>query len=244
MSRTIESHHLCIFNGTKIISLLTLLLVFLSSCGNYSSNKGTQLADEDVGATASTVSFELIQQNIFNKKDDPRSCINCHEQYRNYDSVKLEIKAITDSIQSDRMPKKGGPLTPNQKKLFATWLQAGTPQFAGEISKPTNPDDETLAPNWSSISKKLIFPKCLACHNSRGQAKFLDLSSRNAFFQSRNREFAGKQKLIDFENPENSYLIQVINDPIEPMPPYDSNIPLLTNQEVEVLKTWISLGLP
>ena len=50
--------------------------------------------------------------------------------------------------------------------------------------------------------------------------------------------------MFDFENPEQSYMLEVIQDPLEPMPPLDSGIPQLTEEEIAVLQEWIRLGLP
>lgn len=101
-----------------------------------------------------------------------------------------------------------------------------------------------LKPEWKAVAALILLPKCSGCHNPDGSAKFLDLSTRQAIFKDRNRVFASGRKLADLENPENSYLLEVINDPLEPMPPKSSKIPRLNQDEVQVIGEWIQLGLP
>ena len=82
----------------------------------------------------------------------------------------------------------------------------------------------------------VFVPKCQVCHNENGQASFLDLSSREVFLAN---DF-----LFDTENPGGSYLVEVIEDPEEPMPPTWSNIPVLTDEEKQKVREWIGAGLP
>jgi len=126
--------------------------------------------------------------------------------------------------------------------LLSAWVRLGSPEQIGVPTEPSLP--EALAPTWRSLSENIIFPKCLACHNSNGQAKFLVLSSRQAIFNNRNKIYNGGSKFIDLEFPEKSYLLDVLSDEEEPMPPLDSNIPRLTMEELKTLQQWISLGLP
>ena len=71
-----------------------------------------------------------------------------------------------------------------------------------------------------------------------GKQSFLDLSTRQKFFDRRH------DLLNNFEDVENSYLIEVITDPDEPMPPPYSNIERLNEEEVKTLIDWIKKGLP
>lgn len=166
-------------------------------------------------------------------------CVGCHSQFRSYNSVIREISAIGETVKAGRMPKNA-VLGEDLKALLEYWIRNGAPNEPGSIKEP----GDVLRPVTSSIFDNILIPKCLVCHNPQGQAKFLDLSSRQAIFSARNRTFGAGIHLIDFENVEMSYLIQVVQDPAEPMPPVWSKIPLLTEGELRVLKDWISLGLP
>lgn len=111
---------------------------------------------------------------------------------------------------------------------------------------PTHDVDrsEVLAANSASIFRNVLQKKCIACHNPIGPARFLDLSSREAIWAARDRDFAGGDKLLDLSNPANSYLIKVIRDPVEPMPPKSSSFKAVEEREIEFLEEWIARGLP
>lgn len=223
------------------ISILGLLVAFLPSC-NYDVQKngaGGEVPD----LTKSALDFSLIQSLIF-APGSAGHCIDCHQNYNSYNAVKNELRAISAAINSNRMPKTGGPLSDSLKQTLQAWIDAGAPEKATQA--PKDPEPIVLQPNWKSVSENILFPRCLICHNPQGQAKFLDLSSRQVIFQARDRIFgegAGK-KLLDFDSPQNSYLLDVIQDPNEPMPPISSNIPRLNAEEIQVLADWIGLGLP
>jgi hypothetical protein len=211
--------------------------IFLFSCGNFVDKKSDQSAIDLSAQDDSRLDFSTVKQTIFAAR-----CISCHQQYSNYQGVVRELNAIQSAVASNRMPKSGGPLTDNQKAILAAWISQGAPDQIDGTMEPNLP--ESLAPTWNSLSENVIVPKCLVCHNPQGQAKFLDLSNRQAIFNARNRIYGGEFKFLDFENPDNSYLMQVLNDQEEPMPPVWSNIPRLTIDELKTIKQWISLGLP
>lgn len=213
---------------------ILVLLSILTSCGNYTETKGV-LEDTFSRNLGAPIDFKTINEAIIQPH-----CITCHQQYATYDGVKNEANNILNAVNSNRMPKNAAPLSSAKKQLLAMWVAAGAPQ-GGE--NPTPPPNDKLEATWVSLSAKVFFPKCLVCHNPQGQAKFLDLSSRQAFFEQRNRDFGG-ETLLDFDHPSESYLLTVITDPDEPMPPVWSNLELLKQQEIEVIIEWIEKGLP
>lgn len=213
---------------------ILVLLFILTSCGNYTETKGV-LEDTFSRNLDAPIDFKTINEAIIQPH-----CITCHQQYATYEGVKNEANNILNAVNSNRMPKNAAPLSSAKKQLLAMWVAAGAPQ-GGE--NPTPPPNDKLEATWVSLSAKVFFPKCLVCHNPQGQAKFLDLSSRQAFFEQRNRDFGG-ETLLDFDHPSESYLLTVITDPDEPMPPVWSNLELLKPQEIEVIIEWIKKGLP
>lgn len=217
--------------------ILTLSYVFLSSCGNYLDRKSATESFDKPTQEKITPDFALVQEVILSAR-----CISCHQQYSSYQGVIRELSAIQNAVATNRMPKSGGPLTDNQKAILALWISSGVPEKVGSPNNPTTPNP--LEANWKSISENIIYPKCLVCHNPQGQAKFLDLSSRQVIFDQRNRVFGVDSKLINFESPEESYFLEVLLDSEEPMPPSWSNIPGLNMNEFKVLNEWIVLGLP
>jgi mono/diheme cytochrome c family protein len=218
------------------LSILIMGTLILSSCGNlfYPTTSPEPLSSSVQEKTSTD--FEGVRAAIFSAR-----CVSCHQQYDSYQGVIRELTAIQDAVATNRMPKTGGPLSDDQKALLARWIAEGARENPQEPAPPAKPIQ--LEANWQSISENILVPKCLICHNPQGQAKFLDLSSRNQIFADRNRLFGGS-KLIDFDSPTESYLMQVIQDTEEPMPPVWSSIPRLSEIEVNALIQWISLGLP
>lgn len=223
----------------RFFKIPTVLLscVLLSSCGNYFNQKMTEPAIDQSTQDKLSSDFASVKEAVFSAR-----CVSCHQQYSTYQGVIRELPAIQAAVASNRMPKSGGPLTENQKSILSAWIAKGAPDEAGEPSQPNVP--MALEPTWESLSKNVIFPKCLVCHNPQGQAKFLDLSNRQIIFDNRNRTFGDGSKLIDLDMPEKSYLLQILKDEEEPMPPVWSNIPRLTQDELKTLNQWLSRGLP
>ncbi len=215
--------------------LISLTLGALASCGNYEESKGFVETSSSRAIGAESVTFTEVKEQVF-----ASSCTSCHVQYDNYESVLKDIAAIRGAVESNRMPKNSGPLTEAQKSLLFAWIDAGAPNTGADSGPPTRNE---LAPNWESLSQNIFYPKCTSCHNPNGEAKFLDLSTRQAWFEGRDRDFGGLT-LLDFENPSESYVMKVINDPFEPMPPAYSNIPVLSAEEKDAIEEWIRRGLP
>jgi len=221
-------------DAIKILTNLSAVLL-LASCGNYLERKSTD-GEQNQNLSKESLEFSLVQSKIFNAR-----CVSCHQQYGTYSGVRRELDSIFLAVQSDRMPKTGGPLSDSLKQLLRAWVDAGAPEFAGKTSSPQPVE---IQPVWASIYDHIVSSRCLVCHNPNGQAKFLDLSTRQTIFSNRDRVFGDGKKLIDFDDPDQSYLIEVIQDEAEPMPPIWSSIRRLNEDEVNVLKEWIKLGLP
>lgn len=221
----------------KVSGSLLMTCFLLSSCGEFLERKGVR-GEENINFAPESLNFAIIQSKIMTPY-----CLTCHEQYASYAAVRREVDAISAAVTSNRMPRTGGPLPNDLKRLLQAWITAGAPENSGSAPAP---GPIVIVPIWSSISENVLTPRCLVCHNPNGQARFLDLSTRRAIFESRNRLFgldAGK-KLLDFEKPEESYLIDVVKDEKEPMPPTWSNIRRLNVDEIRVLTEWIGLGVP
>lgn len=213
-------------------ALAPAILLILSGCNSIEDKTGG--ASPDVQA-AGTLDFALMSERLFG----PR-CLSCHVQYATYTGVRAELEAIAKAVESNRMPK-GAPLPGPLKALLRDWIQNGAPEKIG-APPPTAPAE--LEPTWASVSSQLVHPRCTVCHSPNGQARFLDLSTRQAWFQARDRVFADGTKLLDSENPAASYLVRVVRDETEPMPPVWSNLERLQDAQILVLEEWIRLGLP
>lgn len=218
--------------NTGVVFFLTIATAALSGCGNYTRLKNDrQEAGQKLDAAPLT--FATVSAQIFEPK-----CVSCHSKYRSYETVVEEVSRITQSIESNRMPKNAEPLAQNLKDLLRTWIDAGTPEFEND-EQPEPPPESPVAlePNYQSIKAIILEQKCTMCHSPSGQAKFLDLSSRKAIWD-------GRARLLNFDNPESSPLIAAIRDAEEPMPPTWSNIAPLTESQVAVMIEWIRQGVP
>lgn len=217
--------------------LLLMGSLFVVSCGNFIKPKHQQApsASNDVSNVGSGVAFAEVRDKIF-----VPHCVKCHIQYGDYDFVKPSLTSIVSSIEENRMPKGGPPITEDLKVLLRSWVSGGAPNEA-TASAPTTPpiDENVLQPTWASLSRNIFIPKCAVCHNPTGQAPWVDVSSRPGMAKT-------FQKHINFKNPEESNLIVRLADPEEPMPPLppDSNIPQLTEEEIQVVVEWIKAGIP
>lgn len=208
-----------------------LIIIFLTliSCGNKTELK------EEIPSFAlnrfpvEELNFEIVKTNIFEK-----SCTQCHPGYSDYNTVKADAQKILDQVLTNRMPKDASALSDDLKAILNAWVRAGSPR--GGDNEDNVPEE--LVATWDSLSKKIFFPKCVSCHNANGQANFLELADRQDFFD--NREYL----LNNFEDVENSYLVEVISDPDEPMPPFWSPFTQLTKEEIAIVKEWIEKGLP
>jgi mono/diheme cytochrome c family protein len=214
----------------KIAYIFSALL--LLSCGNKTEFKEGSFIPDGGNFAQESVSFSRINSEIMTPH-----CVKCHPGYSDYRTVASDVKKIVSAVNENRMPKNAPPLDNDLKLLLSVWDAQGTPE--GSSSGDDNSDGvEVLAANWSSLSRKVLFPKCVQCHNPNGQAKFLDLSTRQKIFENR------KELLNNFEDVENSFLVEVIKDEDEPMPPTWSGIPRLSDKEIEIIIEWIKLGLP
>lgn len=209
--------------------ILYLGLMSLIACGNSIEFK------EEPGDFTSG-DFPLTDLNFAKINADimQTSCVKCHKAYGDYETVFNERNKILSAVLENRMPKNAPALNDELKGLLAAWVNIGAPLGSGGNDSGTR----ELEPTWESLSIKIFFPKCVQCHNPDGQASFLDLSTRQSFFDNRN------DLLNNFEDVENSYLFEVLNDPDEPMPPAFSGIGVLSEQEKAVIKEWVEKGLP
>lgn len=235
-----------------VLAILCLSGIFFSSCGNYNSQKNPESAtppgpsaegkEEDLAS-----SFNSVQTAVFSR------CLSCHqEKFANYPAVIEDLTEISARVQSNNMPKTGGPLTDFQKRVLSRWIAKGAPEFADSsplppVRPPKIPPETPppiLEPTWKSIQVNILGPKhCVQCHNPKGEASFLDLSGYQAILDQRAKDL-GNGPLFDFEIPEQSRLIRRLEDEDDPMPPLASGASRLTNDELRVLTLWIRSGLP
>lgn len=209
--------------------LVASAVLFLSAGCNEKLAKAGAVGDPGVSGQGIPDFSSLLERVL-----RPR-CVSCHQHYATYAGASREARAILSAVESDRMPKGGPPLAAWQKEALRRWVEAGAPQFADR--PPEEDPADRLEPVWASVSRNILAPKCLLCHSPSGQANFLDLSSPETLK-------GPAARLVDLDDPEASELIAIVRDPEEPMPPRSSNIPPLSEVEIQVLIEWIRRGLP
>jgi mono/diheme cytochrome c family protein len=217
----------------QILPAVFTALLLLAGC-NSRVQKTSGQEGLPIELNASALNYASLERALF-----APHCLECHAQYASYEGVRRELSAIGDAVSSGQMPK-GSLLSAELKASLAAWIAAGAPL---EVNAPSTPPP-TLSPTFASLNAEVFTPLCVSCHGPNGQAKFLDLSSQEAILAARSRMFANGKKLFDSANPDASYILEVVNDNEEPMPPPYSNLRRLSVEEVGALREWISRDLP
>ncbi|MAE72971.1 MAG: hypothetical protein CL675_02665 [Bdellovibrionaceae bacterium] len=218
------------FVGNRFVMLLA---VVMSGCGFFDPNHIEPGLDPQAQTLGMGPSFEEVSQKVLGP-----SCVECHSSYSNYRVVRADLNQIMESIREGRMPKRAPALEGASLALLEEWVGNGAPQFTrNDPPSDDAPKPVELAPNYQSVALNIFGARCTTCHSPTGRVDFLDFSTRLSVMQN-------ASEMFDFENPEQSYMLEVIQDPLEPMPPLDSGIPQLTEEEIAVLQEWIRLGLP
>ncbi|MBD66047.1 MAG: hypothetical protein CME62_12625 [Halobacteriovoraceae bacterium] len=213
-------------------TLLMTIFFLMLSCNLeliIQERSDLEFADSQSFALSSSIDFAEIKKEILTPH-----CIDCHRDYSQYEAVFDQSKQIQEEIENNRMPKNQSPLTRELKQMVNSWVSAGAP-FSVENQKP---DEIKLAPHWESLSQKVFFPKCVRCHNPNGQASFFPLDKYEDFVK--NQDYL----LNNFEDVENSLLVEVLTDPVEPMPPIWSELERVSAEELAVIKEWIKNKIP
>jgi len=214
----------------KLILILPMFLMV--ACGNSVDFKESPIPNFE---GRGSVSPEELNFDNLNTKIFTAHCTQCHVGYNDYQAVFEDKDKILSAVLKGTMPKNAPALNDELKLLLASWVRAGAPEGSSVNAPPVVTE---LGPTWESLSRRVFFPKCVQCHNPQGQAKFLDLSTRQSFFENR------VGLLGNFENAETSYLVEVLQDTIEPMPPTFSGLERLTDEEIQIVIEWIKQGLP
>lgn len=112
-----------------------------------------------------------------------------------------------------------------------------TPDAPPVTEPPANEPPVPRAPRtYAELREKLLVPKCLNCHSLDGSAMLFDFTDY--------RSMVGLTEIFDRADPANSVIMQVVlKEGRGQMPPVRSQIPRLTDEEVELLRGWIEDGL-
>ena len=221
-----------LINGANIMNKLILLnfLIIALSCNNvFEKKSGLSFQESQQTPLTAQIDFTQVKRQIFSKH-----CTICHPGYQNYENVKNDIQNILESVEANQMPKNAPALSRELKDILAQWVANGAPKAPNQSEQRRNP-----TASWDYLSQEVFFPKCSQCHNPQGQASFLDLSTRQSFFENRSYLFDSFNS-----DAQHSYFVEVITDPAEPMPPKWSEVPPVTKDELNLIIEWINKGLP
>ena len=128
-------------------------------------------------------------------------------------------------------PGTPSPATPPQQP-------APNPDPKPNPDPDSNPMKDDNPVSWEAVSNAIFKPKCIFCHNPKGELPSTDLSSYVGFISNENLT------AFDPEHPERNTLIDVITDEMEPMPPARSGQDPLNDEEIELIFNWLKAGAP
>lgn len=226
------------------LTILFFFLVTLGSC-NYKV-ENTNISEEVLPITQelrNTVSFRMVKNEVFQPK-----CIACHGQaggvsLETYANASKNLSGIKSSVfKKGSMPKAPiSKLTARQKQVLLSWIEAGGPERpigGGEPEPDPDPDPDPIEvkPTYASIRKYVLDKKCVACHAPGETAGRFPLVTRDDLM---NPDF----EYVIPENPDDSGIMIVLQpNARKPMPPKDSGITPLTEEEINAIKVWIQEG--
>lgn len=222
------------------------LLLLLGSC-NYKIEK-EKISGELLPITQelkNTVSYRMVRNEVFQPK-----CITCHGQaggvnLETYTNATKNLGDIKNSVfNKGSMPKAPiSKLSPRQKQVLLAWIEAGGPEKpvgGGDPGPDPDPDPDPgpieIKPTYASIRKYILDKKCVGCHTPGETAGRFPLVTREDVM---NPDF----EYVIPENPDDSGIMIVLQpNARKPMPPKDSGITPLTEEEINAIKVWIEEG--
>jgi uncharacterized membrane protein len=127
------------------------------------------------------------------------------------------------------MPKQPyQPLTTEEALLLQAWIEAGGPGNQNPVSQ--------LEPTFESIRKNILVPKCLICHKAGGETDHIPLSTREDLIDS------PLEIVIPGNAEESMFMIVVQEGARKQMPPPESGMTPLAEEEKKVVENWILEG--
>lgn len=201
-----------------------------SSCGFYHA----KAQSDSQGFSQTDVSYAGVNSRIFS-----RQCIACHNSSSakagvvldNYDTVKANLGRVEDVALIKQSMPPSHPLDSGSQQLLRAWITAGAPQEG-----PDNPTLPPLEPKFSSIRTVVFETRCISCHTAGGTAEKVPLVDYTALLGS-------PRELVLPGNAEESGLILALDRTDDnQMPPKNSGIRHLSEQDISAIKTWIQNG--
>ena len=194
-------------------------------------------------ALMQSVSFQQVQIEVFQKK-----CIACHGNsggvnLESYPSAFQNLTAINRSVfKTGTMPRTPfSPLTKREAEVLRAWIEAGGPERpignTGGGNEP-NPEPLPIEPTYASIKGHVLDMKCISCHSPGGTVARIPLVTKDDLLNS-------SLDLVIPGEPDESGLTIVLEPGARKfMPPADSGISPVSEEERNAIRTWILNGAP
>jgi cytochrome c553 len=234
-------------------------MTIFSGC-NYASPNQTDEKPKNgdvVQSPTASIEAKVVSESVLN------TCSSCHAGKKNpnlssLDLVKINISKVVTEVESNAMPPTTAgyaPLTNCQKAILRRWWEMGMPEVSDErvsslaaCANANTPGEGSQPPPSGSMAneplvydtflKRIVQPKCIVCHNPKERSQAAQI-----LFYPYSEILNQKQR---FQPPGASSKIvhDVTRTDDERMPPPESKIPPLTQEEVDWLIRWIDAGIP
>lgn len=230
-----------------MIRFSIMVFQFLLVCGavvscNYKIDKSASEGPLQISQELrQTISFAKVKTGVFQGK-----CISCHGNsggvnLESYQSAFNNLAAIKKSVLKTRtMPKSPfPPLNNRELELITAWVEAGGPEKPiGGGDDPTETEPTPIEPTFPSIQKHVLQMKCISCHTPGDHAGRIPLVTKRDLLES-------PLDLVVPGNPDDSGLMIVLEPGARKfMPPPESGITPISEEEKNAIRTWIQNGAP
>jgi uncharacterized membrane protein len=224
------------------MGMIGVAVLFLTASCSYRLDK-QGASDAGVGGPTAEMMARISYADvstIFQNR-----CVTCHGSsggvnLESLASARTALARIRQStIIEHRMPKSpGASLSDEERMTLWAWIDAGAPEVPanGGSVTPPQPTMPPLEPTFDSIKSHIIDKKCLSCHSPGGKAERDPFVTRSDLVDS----------ALDIVVPGDASQSEIVHvltpGSRRPMPPSDSGITPVSQEDLEVIKTWINKG--
>jgi len=120
----------------------------------------------------------------------------------------------------------------------STEMEAPTATEAVEATLPSEEATSTGAPSYAADVQPIFVQYCFACHSGEGATKGVRLDGYEYVLAS-----GASHPVIIPGDPSGSELLKLITGDAVPRMPLNGP-PFLTDQEIQIIKSWIAVGAP
>lgn len=216
-----------------------MLMMFFVGC-NYKIEKKSLAGPVTISEQLRhSVSYAQVRSEVFQSK-----CLSCHGNsggvnLESYPAAFQNLESIRKTVfKTKTMPKSPfSGLDKHQSEVLLAWIEAGGPEkpIGGGTVEPV-PEPIPTEPTYLSIKKNVIDMKCLSCHRPGSDAGSIPMVTKEDLTES-------SLDLVVAGDPEESGLMIVLEPGARKfMPPVDSGISPVTEEEKNAIRTWIQNG--